>query len=189
MTISLLFDEKIKTQIGGLEIDGMLEEPQHIMSSEITSNPVEGGVNTSDHIINAPKEYVITGGRVSNQIVGLTNIFSFENRVVDAFQFLEELRDKRELFTVVSELKVYDNCFFTSLVMKQFRSDTLTIDMAFRQLVITSSEVVDSPVAANAENNATNRKNPGNQNTTQSTDSTTSTGGSILSNIKDYAGF
>ena len=145
MVLSLLFGKKYaRTDIAGVVIDAVISE-DHIYNSRVTSYPVEDGKIISDHIINEPETLQISG-MVSDTplsfITPFSNPFSVANSPsVNAFQRLVEIHNRRELITVITGIKVYENMAITALqVPRNLQSgQSLTFTMDFQKVVTDSS--------------------------------------------------
>ncbi len=112
--------------------DTMVSE-EHVYSSRVTYFPVENGTIVSDHIINQP-ETVNLSGLVSDTPL---NIFATFNRSVAVFNTLVQLHQRREVFDVVTGIKVYRNMAITSLdVPRTIRTgQTLTFNISLQKIV------------------------------------------------------
>ena len=105
-------------QIGEIQIDVVRGEV-HDFPSDITQNPVEDGTVFSDHVVLLPVVIELEG-RVSEASLTVFGIRE-QNRHIDAFQGLVELQRRREPFTVVTGIQVYENMMFTSLTIDRNR--------------------------------------------------------------------
>lgn len=141
---SLFFkDKRNKNRIGAFEIDVTVEE-NHSMTSQITDNPVEGGSIINDHIINDPKQVTLTGV-VSNTPIAIFGLGSSDNRTQDAFEALEQLRDSRTTFDLLTGFKLYENCAFIDLQMPKVRAGVLRFSATFKQLSIVRTQLATIP--------------------------------------------
>lgn len=138
--LSLLFNNFVRGitgstgRIANLDFDATISE-LHQAESRVTSQPVEQGVNISDHIANEPLRMTIEGFVTNSPLSG----GGFGDRVQDAFNTLFELRANKTLVTVVSGLKIYDNMAITRISVPRDRSSgdaiRFTVDL---QEVLTS---------------------------------------------------
>lgn len=136
--ISLLFgNQKQPNTIAGLSIDATLEEV-HERQVEITDHPVEGGSTIQDHIVNRPRR-VRLRGMVTDTPLGE---LSTGQRVADAFATLEALYDARELLTVVTGFRVYDNMAIENLSMPRAREGALRFSVDLKQVTLTAGQTV-----------------------------------------------
>lgn len=176
---SLFFkDKRNKNQIGTFEIDVTVEE-NHSMTSQVTDNPVEGGSTINDHIINDPKQITLTGV-VSNTPIAIFGIGSSESRTQDAFEALEELRDSRITFDLLTGFKLYRNCAFTDLQMPKVRAGVLRFSAAFKQLTIVRTELATIPADAVEDPELASGTDAGRQQTTAASDAQDEQARSIL---------
>lgn len=97
-----------------LELDLVTSE-RHERRAEITQFPIEDGSTISDHIILRPKTIKLEG-LVSNTPIQILGGLSFEDRVQNAFDVLEQLYENKEILTVVSGLDVYEDMAFSELI-------------------------------------------------------------------------
>lgn len=134
--IQVLFNGRGKNQIGAIEIDATLEET-HERQTEITDHPVENGAFIQDHIINAPRRLTMTC-MVTDTPLGEESGL----RAQAAFDALEELRDLRTTFTVVSGFRVYENMAFETLTMPKGREGALRFTATMKQITFTTGQVV-----------------------------------------------
>ena len=143
-----------------VELDASISE-SHKFTADVTDNPVEGGSVVSDHITLKPIELTIDGMITDSPISFLTGVVDVlsggESRSQQGFDALIALRDSRQLFTVQTGLRAYENMAMTSLTIPR-RADigqALRFQMQVRQLTIVESETVDIPpeqvAAANAD--------------------------------------
>jgi hypothetical protein len=132
MVLSLLYNKRYrKTKIGGVELDATLTE-EHRYTSRVTSYPVEDGTIISDHILNEPEVVVISGIVTDSPI----NILSQFNRSVTAFNTLVRMQQNREVMTLVTGIKVYQNMAITSLdVPRNLRTgQSLQFNIEFQKI-------------------------------------------------------
>lgn len=137
MVLSLLFGRKYaKTQVGAIALDATLSE-DHQYSARVTNFPVENGLIVSDHIINDPIKLTVVG-LVSDTPL---NILLGSNRSVDAFNRLIQIFQKKEIITVITGVKVYQNMVLTALnVPRGVESgQSLTFNMQFQRIILDAS--------------------------------------------------
>jgi hypothetical protein len=110
--------------IGEIELDVNISESAQT-NSIITSNPVESGAEVNDHIIITPKTFQISGV-VSNTKVaplgGLSNILSFtesSSSSSEAWDALIALQEERLPFTLITNLRLYENVVIEGLSTSQ----------------------------------------------------------------------
>lgn len=111
MVLSLLYGKKYqKGKVGSVELDVTLRE-DHRYTSRVTTYPIEEGSTLADHIINEPAIVVLEGIVTDTPL----SFLSFFNRSVDAFNRLIKIHEDRQIVTVVTGLKVYQNMAITVL--------------------------------------------------------------------------
>ncbi len=89
----------------------------------------------------------VLGAGLGASIGGLLGVS--KNRAKDAFHFLLELQEQRQLFDVVTGLKLYKNMCLTSLSVPR-RTDTgqaIRFSASMREIKIVSSEIISIPEA------------------------------------------
>ena len=164
-----------KRNIEGITIDGVITE-NTVRQVRVTSNPVEDGVNISDHVIEEPLRYSMTGvvtdtpigaaafSEIGNTVIDLaTGLFgqsesSGVTRSKQAYLELKELMRKRELITVETSLEKYDDLIFESINVNTDKSTANAIHFSatFIQVLIvkTSRQEVDSSSIDSLEESA-----------------------------------
>jgi Dit-like phage tail protein len=150
MSISQLIFRK-GNFIGEIELDVIVNESVQT-NSTITSNPVENGSDVNDHIIINPMTYSISG-IVSNTKVGflggLNTLESFTSDTTpsqDAWEDLLELQADRIPFTLVTNLKSYDNVVIENLATSQDKdsSNSLNFTANLREIIFVGSQVLSA---------------------------------------------
>lgn len=102
----ILYAQRASKTIGDIAIDVFVEE-EHTKEATVTNNPVEDGSIASDHISLEPDTLHIEG------FIGVNPLAGGESRVLDVDQALATLHDSRELVTIVTGLRVYDDMAIT----------------------------------------------------------------------------
>ena len=159
MTFTSLFI-RIKRSIGGIQLDSVLEET-HNNTVRITTNPVESGVDISDHAVVVPKKVklkaivtdsplgVAAFAAIVDNISGLfgTSTSGNTTRSQQAYNALVALMDAREPLELVTRLVVYTDMLITHISVSQNKdtSQVVILNIELEQVIITSSEVVDIP--------------------------------------------
>lgn len=134
--------------IGEIELDVIVNESVQT-SSTITSNPVENGADVNDHIIINPMTYSIVG-IVSNTKVKpfpfaqLSTFTSDSTPAGDAWEELLELQASRTPFTLVTNLKAYDNVVIENLSESQDKdtSNSLHFTANLKEIIFVGSQVL-----------------------------------------------
>lgn len=96
--------------IGYLELEVTLSE-SHSWANEVTSNPVEEGEETSDHIKPQPDIVTMQGLTTTTPLGGFLQLIQIgtAGNVQDAFDALYKLEKSGELVTVYTPLKTYED--------------------------------------------------------------------------------
>jgi len=147
---NILFANKRRGKIGSLELDAILEE-QHSFSSEVSQYPIETGESISDHIALNP-ESVMMRGFITNTPVdfinALTDLAFGADLVQTAFDKLIEIWKSKEVVTVVSGLKVYDNVVLRKLSIPRDRTtgQSLRFKAEFVEMITTNSSLTDDNI-------------------------------------------
>ena len=152
---------KKKRQIGGIAIDGFVSETT-TRSSTMTSNPVENGLNVSEHIITQPLEYILEGVITDTPfaIAGVSGVADSESGIVgksddseetrsqEIYYQLVDLMNNKELLEVHTSLKTYDDLVMEtiSVIQNKDRSRSIWFTATFKQalLVRTATIEIDS---------------------------------------------
>lgn len=128
----------------------------HSYRAEVTKNPIEDGAPVSDHVSLEPVVLRVEGlvsdspigfaliGTAQNVARKFSSLFGTQSRAKDAFDSIELLWKKRLPFTVITNLKRYDNMVISNAKFP-FSSDTghaLDLSIEFTQLSIVKSKIV-----------------------------------------------
>ena len=140
MDISLLLKNRespVHAQIDELVLDASIEE-NHQFKARVTKYPVENGSTISDHISNEPFELSIKGV-ISNHPLGnaISSGSSIALRRVQAAYFnLVQIREKRQLVSIVTGLSNYSDMALVSLSIprNQQTGDSLEFTAEFIQI-------------------------------------------------------
>lgn len=133
-----------RVEIDNLKLDCSVSET-HSFENEVTENPVERGAVVSDHKREKPNGVTITG------LVTNTPIPQDEREKDDASQRAEaaftrllELRASKELFTVKTKRRTYNNAALISLSVPGDASigDALQFTAVFREIRVVDSKTV-----------------------------------------------
>ena len=116
--------------LGTIELDVIVNESAQ-SSATITANPVENGADVNDHIIINPMTFSMTG-IISDTKVQILGGFTAAQQITsgdaftkddtpskDAWESLLELQAERIPFTLVTNLKEYDNVVIENLSTSQ----------------------------------------------------------------------
>lgn len=194
---------RTKREIGGIELDTVLVE-EHDNSVIITTNPVEDGVDITDHAIVQPKVLFVRGavtdtplgvaafGQLVDSVTGLfgTSTSSNITRSTNAYNLMLGLMEARKEIDIVTGLKTYTNMLMTSLktVQDKDTSKIVFLDMLFEEIITTSSattSLTESDVDASIAKNITPTSDRGRQELITPTDQEQTT---ILSDLVSLFG-
>lgn len=122
---------------------------RHDRASDITSFPVEEGVDITDHVRTKPRTIVIDGvmtdtpsGLLALAVVpGLIDRFAGVPRSVESFQKLELMWNGKWLLDVVTSLTVYRNMVIERLQVPRDvrRGRSLRFSISMREVLLVSS--------------------------------------------------
>ena len=174
----------VKRQIEGIKIDGVITEST-ARTMRVTTNPIESGKNVSDHVIEEPLRYNMTGV-ITDTPVGAAAFSELAGSVVDiatgifgqsessgitrsrqAYNELVALMQKREKVTVETGLQRYEDLIFESIVVNADKdtSNGIFFTATFLQVltVVTGRQFIDSDSIDGDENSAAfaNKSNAG----------------------------
>ena len=120
---------------------------EHKGSNQVTSHPVELGVNISDHIITDPDELTMEcffSSHVCEPAAGLRNPI---DRAAQFYEKLMDLKDKGYLAIVVTKLRQYESMALVSMSAPRSAElgDSVQVNLTFRQVKTVQSKTVDAP--------------------------------------------
>lgn len=182
MSISLLLSgiNRRQNSIGSLTLEATLSE-NHNARSQVTNYTIEDGSTISDHIINDPVKVSIRGF-VSNSPVdiGATIAAGFSgDNAQNTFDELYRIRDEKELVTVVSKYRSYENMAITNIRVPrgQQTGDAIefTVDLLQVNVVDSASVQVFNNVLSSVDgvvDQASSALNLGRQTVSQATSAT-----------------
>ena len=134
-------DYKIDSKKGSVTFDLILSE-SHNISNEVSEHPVEDGSVISDHIKNNLENGSLTV-MVSNFSLNIfTSVLS--DRAQDAYDEIVRIWKNRELVTIVSVLKVYDDVAITdvSTARSADTGSAIVMDIGFKKVKIVKLKTV-----------------------------------------------
>lgn len=141
----------------GIVVDATVKET-HLSECDVTKNPVEDGAPVTDHVQMQPKRLTIEGvisdtplgfafiGNIQNLVRSVTQIFGARSRSQDAYDDLVRLQESKRPFTVITNLKKYDNMILVSLTVPREASTSAAIHFTaeMQQVRIVKSEEIAS---------------------------------------------
>ena len=158
--LNILFGTKT-TQIGNIQLDVATQET-HNARSYTTTNPVEDGVDITDHVRLMPLEITLTGvisdtpsvfNLIKNPSLSTTNfvttILGTSKRSIDAYNKIMELRKSRTPFTVITNLNVYDDMILEDFTVERnaYTANAIHFTAKMKQIKIVGTNIIDLPPA------------------------------------------
>jgi hypothetical protein len=136
-------------ELGSLTLDASLSE-DHASEVELTDNPVETGVNITDHKRKKPAQVTIVGVISNTPLEFLSFLSGLNDRAETAWQTLKDLQAGEELLTIVTTLQVYENMQIVSLSAPRNKDlgNTLEFTAVCREVFTADSETVEAPTVA-----------------------------------------
>ena len=152
------FKSTFGNQYGNIELDAMLDE-SHEWSAEATSNPVEEGAPVTDQVIEQADKLSIRGVvtdaplNASSSILGLIGGGSADNKTQSVFDLLNTLIKKREVLTVYTKHKTYDDMVLTSVTIPRSASvgEAVEFRAEFIHIRKVATQTVDVPDGVSAK--------------------------------------
>ncbi len=148
---------RIKRSLGGIQLDGIVEEA-HQNTIRVTQNPVETGVDITDHAIVMPKKLNITAmvtdtplgtaafAQIIDTITGLFGTSTSANitRSQQAYNALVALQEAREPISITTRLVTYNDMLITDVSVSQDKdtSRSIVLNISTEQVIITESSIV-----------------------------------------------
>lgn len=159
-------DDTLSTVIDTLyRLDGVIKE-QHTATARVTKNPVEFGVDITDHVIVQPQRVVIEGivtnspslKQITNRLPGdpdtvkstITEIAT-QSRARNAYKGLKELQNRRRPVQLQTGLLQYDNMILTSLSAPSDVQNNLRVRLVFDEIFIVDSDTSEVTMAVTSE--------------------------------------
>ncbi len=152
------FQSTFGNQYGNIELDAMLDE-SHEWSADATSNPVEDGAPVTDHVIEQADKLTIRGVvtdaplNASSSILGFIGGGSADNKTQTVFDLLDTLIKKREVLTVYTKHKTYDDMVLTSVTIPRSASvgEAVEFSAEFIHIRKVATQTVDVPDGVSAK--------------------------------------
>lgn len=144
----------------------------HTFANDISELPIENGESVTDHIQKKNNKFTVEGrydrfslSPYDEDVVGQ------EDRLNKAYNFLLGLRDDRTVFTLITNLDVYENCAVASLTFNTTpeTSGTLSFSMEVTQIrsakvervtIVQVAKVTEEKKLDAAANISTGKKKP-----------------------------
>jgi len=148
---------RVPNKIGSITLDAVIEE-SHGSPVRLTTNPVEEGVDITDHAIIEPKTLsmravvsdnplgIAAFTKIVDDITGLFGSSTSENntRSNQAYSALVTLQEARQPLEIITSLLVYTDMFITDIntIRDKDTSKIVFMDITFEEVLITSSEII-----------------------------------------------
>lgn len=201
MAIEQLFIRKRKT-IGGIQLDAVLSE-SHANTVAITRNPVEVGVEITDHAVVLPKRLIMIVevtdspfglaaiGAIVDTITGLFGTSTTENltRSSAAYNAMVQLQEQRQALEIQTGLKLYESMLITSITTNQDKdsSKVATMTITLDEIIVAETTLVAIPEAQiNDEGVKKQAGSPTQKGRVESSAPTESTSKSTLKTVLDW---
>jgi len=135
----IFFTQEQSPAIGDFEFE-IIESESHSRSSQAPTYPVEQGNEISDHIINDPEEFSVSGFVSNTPVTGDPT-----DAVNAAYDALIGIHNSRATVDIVSGLQVYTSMHMSSLGISRDSSsgESLRFNASFRKIRIVSSREVE----------------------------------------------
>ena len=145
MSISQLIFKK-GNFIGEIQLDVIVSESAKT-NTTITSNPVENGADVNDHIIINPMTFSMSGIVSDTKVSLISTIAAFTKESspsIEAWDALLELQASRIPFTLITNLKAYDNVVIENLAETQDKetSNSLHFTANLKEFIFVGSQVL-----------------------------------------------
>lgn len=112
------------SKIGNITVDAVLSET-HRFASSITENPVENGSIYSDNVVLLPVVLEMEC-RISDATASFAR-FNYPGRSNESYKDLVRLQTKREVFSVITGINIYQNMLFEELSIPRAAADGQSI--------------------------------------------------------------
>lgn len=195
---------RTRKSLAGIQLDAVVSE-QHTNTVTVTDNPVESGVDVTDHSVVQPKVINIVGvvsdsplgAEAFSQIVdNVTNLFgsatdSNVTRSAAAYRDLVDIQNRRQFIDVQTNLVLYRNMIITNISVTQDKDNSriVRLNIECREVIISDTEVIQlSPEqleAGQVRNQGASAVEKGRQEANEASESTNR---SVLKAISDWIG-
>lgn len=134
-----------------VELDASLSE-SHRGQADVTSNPIETGVEAADHIISRPDELQLEGVISNTPAILLAALRVDSDRAEQAYEKLVVVKDQGLLVTIFTTLRLYEDMALINLEVPRTAAtgNMVLLRLGFRAVQVVESQVVDAPEPAMA---------------------------------------
>lgn len=153
------FKTAFGNQYGNIELDAVIDET-HDWSAEATSNPVEEGAPVTDHVIDQADKLKIQGFITDAPIVISQSLqssgTSTDKRTQVVFDLLYRLLRLKEVMTVYTKHRIYDNMVLTNVTIPRSAGvgEAIEFSAEFINIRKVSSQIVDVPAGISSKKEA-----------------------------------
>lgn len=144
MSLTALVFPKTRVTIGVVELDASISE-DHQSRVSVTRNPVEKGLDVTDHIRAEPQRLTIRGV-ISNAPIGRPGLLADPepNRAENAHATLLDLQARGELLTVATTLRDYTSMALENVDVNRTSEsgDSLDLTLTLVEIRIVESDTV-----------------------------------------------
>ena len=141
--VELLFKQKVRLGVdasaevlpfGAIELDASIEE-KHVNKNDVTSFPVESGVDITDHVRKQP-DVVTIRGIVTDHPIGLGGALGVSGRSLDAYGKALYMLANAQLITVVTTLNTYEDMVIESMEVPRDskRGNAVEMNLTLREV-------------------------------------------------------
>jgi hypothetical protein len=164
-----------RVAIGAITLDATVQET-HEYSSNVTTHPIEDGGFVTDHVYENPRTVHIEGEITNSPVVFLNFLGGLSDRRIEAYDQLVELYQKRDVITLVTGLKVFNDMVIESLNFPRDPQTGMRLKFSadFKETRKVASEIVgvaERKAKDGYKDKISSNKNIGRQETTAATDS------------------
>lgn len=164
-----------RVQIGAIILDATIEE-RHEHTSQVTQHPIESGGFVTDHVYEDPRNVSISAEITESPVIFFSVFDGLSDRRVEAYDQLLKLYKTRDVVTLVTGLKVYNDMVMKSFSVprNQRTGRRLQFTAEFTEVRKAESEVVgiaEQKAAPSAADKVGETKDVGRQETTDANDS------------------
>ncbi len=196
---------RTRRSLGGVQLDAVITE-SHNNTIRLTKNPVEFGVDITDHAVIEPKKLVINAEvsdtplgvaaftEIVDLVTGLFGTATTDNitRSNAAYNALVLLQETREPIEVQTRLRLYKDMIITGISTTQDKDSSRIVNMiiSLEEVLITESEVVQLSPEQLQEGSARQQgSSPDKKGRQEPITPDDTTNRSVLKSLSNWAGF
>lgn len=143
-----------------LDLDAAISM-SHVNAAQVTKDPVELGVATTDHIRRLPKQYNLVGMVTDHPVIqNASEVVDSKSRSIIANEFLDSIIDRGLTVNIRTRLRNYRNY---AIVSKNVSEDSstgriLSFTLSVVEIIVARTEQVDAPIPVPQAINKPNRR-------------------------------